>query len=207
MFPQPKRAEARLKVRDRVRDRPAYDSLSDLVLAVRAGWWLPLAVYGILAFALPAVAHRGADRRRLGQGLDHILDRVDRQRVRGATGDGGPLRGAHALLDQREPGEPVEQRVQRDLALLPGQRGTQAEVDAFADAEIRACPMADGGEGTLDADVAAGQLDIPSDIHFVGKQDPGIRKATAIVNGDVLYAAAKPASISSTTKARRPRVG
>lgn len=36
MFPQPKRAEARLKVRDRVRDRPAYDSLSDLVLAVRA---------------------------------------------------------------------------------------------------------------------------------------------------------------------------
>ncbi len=36
MFPQPKRAEARLKVRDRVRDRPAYESLSDLVLAVRA---------------------------------------------------------------------------------------------------------------------------------------------------------------------------
>ena len=36
MFPQPKRAEARLKVRDRVRDRPAYESLSDLVLSVRA---------------------------------------------------------------------------------------------------------------------------------------------------------------------------
>jgi len=35
MFPQPKRAEARLKVRDRVRDRPAYESLSDLVLAGR----------------------------------------------------------------------------------------------------------------------------------------------------------------------------
>jgi len=35
MFPQPKRAEARLKVRDRVRDRPAYESLSDVVLAVR----------------------------------------------------------------------------------------------------------------------------------------------------------------------------
>jgi len=36
MFPQPKRAEARLTFRDRVRDRPAYESLSDLVLAVRA---------------------------------------------------------------------------------------------------------------------------------------------------------------------------
>jgi RNA polymerase sigma-70 factor (ECF subfamily) len=36
MFPQPKRAAARLKVRDRVRDRPAYDALSDIVLAVRA---------------------------------------------------------------------------------------------------------------------------------------------------------------------------
>ena len=36
MFPQPKRAQARLTFRDRVRDRPAYDSLSDLVLAVRA---------------------------------------------------------------------------------------------------------------------------------------------------------------------------
>src|ERR671930_641448 len=36
MFPQPKRAEARLLLRDRVRDEPAYASLSDLVLAVRA---------------------------------------------------------------------------------------------------------------------------------------------------------------------------
>src|SRR6185312_10788872 len=36
MFPQPKRAAARLTFRDRVRDRPAYESLSDLVLAVRA---------------------------------------------------------------------------------------------------------------------------------------------------------------------------
>ena len=32
----------------------------------------------------------------------------------------------------------------------------------------------------------SGQLDIPEDIHFVGKQDPGIRKATAIVNGEVI---------------------
>jgi peptidyl-prolyl cis-trans isomerase SurA len=31
-----------------------------------------------------------------------------------------------------------------------------------------------------------GQLDIPDDVHFVGKQDPGIRKATAIVNGEVI---------------------
>ena len=31
-----------------------------------------------------------------------------------------------------------------------------------------------------------GQLDIPRDIHFVGKQDPAIRKATAIVNGEVI---------------------
>jgi peptidyl-prolyl cis-trans isomerase SurA len=31
-----------------------------------------------------------------------------------------------------------------------------------------------------------GQLDIPDNIHFVGKQDPGIRKATAIVNGEVI---------------------
>lgn len=31
-----------------------------------------------------------------------------------------------------------------------------------------------------------GQLDIPENIHFVGKQDPGIRKATAIVNGEVI---------------------
>lgn len=36
MFPQPKRAEARLELRDRVRDQPAYAALSDLVLAVRA---------------------------------------------------------------------------------------------------------------------------------------------------------------------------
>jgi len=32
----------------------------------------------------------------------------------------------------------------------------------------------------------AGQLNIPENIHFVGKQDPGIRKATAIVNGEVI---------------------
>jgi peptidyl-prolyl cis-trans isomerase SurA len=32
----------------------------------------------------------------------------------------------------------------------------------------------------------AGQLDIPENIHFVGKQDPAIRKATAIVNGEVI---------------------
>jgi RNA polymerase sigma-70 factor (ECF subfamily) len=36
MFPQPQRAEARLELRDRVRDQPAYANLSDLVLAVRA---------------------------------------------------------------------------------------------------------------------------------------------------------------------------
>ena len=36
MFPQPKRAEARLKLRDRVRDESAYAALSDVVLAVRA---------------------------------------------------------------------------------------------------------------------------------------------------------------------------
>jgi peptidyl-prolyl cis-trans isomerase SurA len=32
----------------------------------------------------------------------------------------------------------------------------------------------------------AGQLDIPSNVQFVGKQDPAIRKATAIVNGEVI---------------------
>jgi len=31
-----------------------------------------------------------------------------------------------------------------------------------------------------------GRLDIPDNIQFVGKQDPGIRKATAIVNGEVI---------------------
>ncbi|HWG82010.1 MAG TPA: sigma-70 family RNA polymerase sigma factor [Gaiellales bacterium] len=36
MFPQPKRAEARLTLRDRVRDESAYAALSDVVLAVRA---------------------------------------------------------------------------------------------------------------------------------------------------------------------------
>jgi peptidyl-prolyl cis-trans isomerase SurA len=32
----------------------------------------------------------------------------------------------------------------------------------------------------------SGQLDIPENVRFVGKQDPGIRKATAIVNGEVI---------------------
>jgi peptidyl-prolyl cis-trans isomerase SurA len=32
----------------------------------------------------------------------------------------------------------------------------------------------------------AGQLDIPDNVQFVGKQDPGVRKATAIVNGEVI---------------------
>jgi len=36
MFPQPKRAEARLTLRDRVRDESAYAALSDVVLAMRA---------------------------------------------------------------------------------------------------------------------------------------------------------------------------
>jgi RNA polymerase sigma-70 factor, ECF subfamily len=36
MFPQPKRAEARLTLRDRVRDESAYAALSDVVLVVRA---------------------------------------------------------------------------------------------------------------------------------------------------------------------------
>ena len=32
----------------------------------------------------------------------------------------------------------------------------------------------------------SGQLDIPANVRFVGKQDPGVRKATAIVNGEVI---------------------
>ncbi|MGZ4430019.1 MAG: RNA polymerase sigma factor [Gaiellales bacterium] len=36
MFPQPKRAEARLTLRDRVRDELEYSRLSDVVLAVRS---------------------------------------------------------------------------------------------------------------------------------------------------------------------------
>src|SRR5438128_1707311 len=36
MFTQPKRAEARLPLRDRVRDESAHAALSDVVLAVRA---------------------------------------------------------------------------------------------------------------------------------------------------------------------------
>jgi peptidyl-prolyl cis-trans isomerase SurA len=32
----------------------------------------------------------------------------------------------------------------------------------------------------------SGQLEIPSDVQFVGRQDPGIRKATAIVNGEII---------------------
>jgi RNA polymerase sigma-70 factor (ECF subfamily) len=36
MFPQPKRAAARLTLRDRVRDESAYAALSDVVLAMRA---------------------------------------------------------------------------------------------------------------------------------------------------------------------------
>jgi RNA polymerase sigma-70 factor, ECF subfamily len=36
MFPQPKRAAARLTLRDRVRDESSYTALSDAVLAVRA---------------------------------------------------------------------------------------------------------------------------------------------------------------------------
>jgi peptidyl-prolyl cis-trans isomerase SurA len=32
----------------------------------------------------------------------------------------------------------------------------------------------------------AGQLDIPENVHFVGKQDPAVRKATAIVNGEII---------------------
>jgi peptidyl-prolyl cis-trans isomerase SurA len=31
-----------------------------------------------------------------------------------------------------------------------------------------------------------GQLDIPGNIQFVGKQEPGVRKATAVVNGEVI---------------------
>ncbi len=31
-----------------------------------------------------------------------------------------------------------------------------------------------------------GRLDIPTTVQFVGKQDPGIRKATAIVNGEII---------------------
>ena len=31
-----------------------------------------------------------------------------------------------------------------------------------------------------------GRLDIPGDVQFVGKQEPGVRKATAIVNGEVI---------------------
>jgi peptidyl-prolyl cis-trans isomerase SurA len=32
----------------------------------------------------------------------------------------------------------------------------------------------------------AGQLNIPDNVQFLGKQDPGVRKATAIVNGEVI---------------------
>jgi RNA polymerase sigma-70 factor, ECF subfamily len=55
MFPQPKRAEARLNVRDRVRDRPAYESLSDLVLAVRAKDGDPRALEALVERHAPGV--------------------------------------------------------------------------------------------------------------------------------------------------------
>jgi peptidyl-prolyl cis-trans isomerase SurA len=35
-------------------------------------------------------------------------------------------------------------------------------------------------------DTPPGRIDIPENVHFVGKQDPSIRKATAIVNGEVI---------------------
>ncbi|HST37496.1 MAG TPA: peptidylprolyl isomerase, partial [Allosphingosinicella sp.] len=31
-----------------------------------------------------------------------------------------------------------------------------------------------------------GQIDIPANVTVVGQQDPGVRKATAIVNGEVI---------------------
>jgi RNA polymerase sigma-70 factor (ECF subfamily) len=60
MFPQPKRAEARLTLRDRVRDESAYAALSDVVLAVRAKDGDPLALEALVQRHEPRVRRLAA---------------------------------------------------------------------------------------------------------------------------------------------------
>jgi peptidyl-prolyl cis-trans isomerase SurA len=50
---------------------------------------------------------------------------------------------------------------------------------------LSAVAAAQGGQSGPSSGGGTG-LDIPSDVQFVTKQEPGIRKATAIVNGDVI---------------------
>ena len=47
---------------------------------------------------------------------------------------------------------------------------------------LSAMAAAQGGEQPA----RTGALNLPGNVQFVGKQDPGVRKATAIVNGDVI---------------------
>jgi peptidyl-prolyl cis-trans isomerase SurA len=54
----------------------------------------------------------------------------------------------------------------------------KAAVVAIAPVLSMVAAAQSGGGGT--------GLNIPTDVQFVGKQDPGVRKATAIVNGDVI---------------------
>ena len=49
---------------------------------------------------------------------------------------------------------------------------------------LSAVAAAQGGSGQPGG--GPGGLNIPENVQFVGKQDPGVRKATAIVNGDVI---------------------
>src|SRR5215468_6477546 len=68
----------------------------------------------------PGPAHRSDGDRKGTQAADHELGAADR--------------GA----GEREAGEAAHQGGERDLQLDPGQRGAQAEVDAGAEAEVRA---------------------------------------------------------------------
>jgi RNA polymerase sigma-70 factor (ECF subfamily) len=154
MFTQPKRAEARLPLRERVRDESAHAALSDVVLAVRAKDGDRLALEALVERHAPRVRRLTAyllddpqDAEDAAQeALAKVLTRIDQFR-----GEARFATWLHSLVTNtcRDLGERQRRRRHQPLEAAPEQAATGGPHDLACQREQRAT-LARGMDGLSD---------------------------------------------------------
>jgi RNA polymerase sigma-70 factor (ECF subfamily) len=154
MFTQPKRAEARLPLRERVRDESAHAALSDVVLAVRAKDGDRLALEALVERHAPRVRRLTAyllddpqDAEDAAQeALAKVLTRIDQFR-----GEARFATWLHSLVTNtcRDLGERQRRRRHQPLEAAPEQAAAGGPHDLACQREQRAT-LARGMDGLSD---------------------------------------------------------
>jgi RNA polymerase sigma-70 factor (ECF subfamily) len=154
MFTQPKRAEARLPLRERVRDESAHAALSDVVLAVRAKDGDRLALAALVERHAPRVRRLTAyllddpqDAEDAAQeALAKVLTRIDQFR-----GEARFATWLHSLVTNtcRDLGERQRRRRHQPLEAAPEQAAAGGPHDLACQREQRAT-LARGMDGLSD---------------------------------------------------------